>query len=1508
MEHKILLYGNGINKEVEIKEANSISIGTDRRCQIWLKGGLFSKDFLLQLKFDKDKYSIVSSGDIEIVENAKQDEFSLAEIIPFKYKDDDSVLFYLEVVADFEDMTSDYHLEINLADIAQVGVGTVPDTEIRIEEEDWGEILVKLSKDEDGYKASFESGMNYITHNGAPVRDNEFCLLDDDFFSIGNIQFWYSEGKLYTAEDDRIISRLSTRLIKEQNNQLKYPEFIRNVRLQFKQPEEKIEVLQPSAEPKEPEGSLAEKVIPVVIMMIMMSVMRLMIRSNIVYALYFVMMMGMSAIMTAISFVKSKKKYVKDCERRERIYNDYIEKKDNEIIVKRSDEKLIAQKMCVLPPQSLEQIENFDARLFEKLKNHDDFLDVPLGTGTVNSSNQIEFKKQEYVETEDPLMNIPSNIHDKYEKIDQMPIVLHLSQVNAVGFLGVREKLYQITKNILMSLASQHFYQDVRFYMMLDEADVPFFSWVRWLQNLNEDGRRNILFDEGSKKIVLEAIYNELSSRESLSAEEVKAAPHYVVFAYRSEHISGHPITKYVNRASELGFTFLFFEEYKELLHEACDEVVCLDRETYNGFIQEAADAVKTVNFAYPHLEGDKVAAAALKLACVHVNELSLESTLTKNITLYQLLRVMSAYDLDLKQRWSNSNIYESMAAPLGVDSSGQTVYLDIHEKAHGPHGLVAGTTGSGKSEILQSFVLSMCANFHPYEVGFVIIDFKGGGMANQFKDLPHLNGAITNIDGKQIDRSLMSIKAELLKRQKLFAEYSVNKIDDYIELYKNGIAVIPLPHLILIVDEFAELKSEQPEFMKELISAARIGRSLGMHLILATQKPSGVVNDQIWSNSRFKLCLKVQDKSDSKEVLKSPLAAEIREPGRAYLQVGNNEIFQLFQSAYSGASANVDQMEQQKKFEISVVDFAGRRQVVYAQEPEKEKSKGETQLDAIVSYVAEFCRQNGIQRLPDICLPPLAEEIAYPEITQKDKDGEGEATDIILPLGIYDNPSDQEQGELSINLTKDNCIIIGSSQSGKTNMVQTLIRGLCEKYSAAEVCIYIADFASMMLKNFENLNQVGGIVTAGEDTKLRQLLEMLANVVEERKVILSSHGLTSYSAYREAGLTDIKQIVLFIENYSMLKALYPDYEGIIGNLCRDGVAVGVSVVITNPLTSGIGMKILTYFGEKISLYQHDTTQYSMLLEHCKLYPDDNPGRAVIKRDNTIREFQTYMAFPAKKEVERVGKIREFVDKCNEKNAGIIAARIPTIPDKVTMEYIESNYDLKKEKYCIPIGIRYSDIQPEMLNLLKDNFFGVTGQNELGRSAFIRMLLENVSKNAKEQPVELFVIDDISRELDYVKEWEITKAYITNQSEVEPVLKAVFEEAKARYNDMAKTGSTQDDKPLLMIVFNSSLTEDILALSGASTQMHELLATKLKGCKVCLMHSNIPNVAVNFKSTAYTRLIVENCSMVGFDSIKNLKIFNVSTTATKSINKRMEYSDAFYINNSAISKIRTTLL
>lgn len=410
---------------------------------------------------------------------------------------------------------------------------------------------------------------------------------------------------------------------------------------------------------------------------------------------------------------------------------------------------------------------------------------------------------------------------------------------------------------------------------------------------------------------------------------------------------------------------------------QGCDFIISQINQDGAKLINTANEALCNV-FNYAKISNNDILSMNSLLAPVEAEEISLEGSLTKNIDLYKLLGIISADDLDLQKRWNSTRVYKSMSVPLGVSKTG-IVYLDLHDKAHGPHGLVAGTTGSGKSEILQSYILSAATYFHPYEIAFLIIDFKGGGMVNQFKDLPHLLGAITNIDGKEIDRSLKSIKAELQKRQYLFAEAEVNHIDKYIQKYKAGEVLEPLPHLIIIVDEFAELKAEQPDFMKELISAARIGRSLGVHLILATQKPAGQVDEQIWSNSRFKLCLKVQGPEDSNEVLKSPLAAEIKEPGRAYFQVGNNEIFELFQSAYSGAPAQSDDADV-KEYCIYELELSGKKKKVFEQKRKKGDERGKNQLEAIVDHVAKYCEQMGINPLPNICIKALEAKIIYEE------------------------------------------------------------------------------------------------------------------------------------------------------------------------------------------------------------------------------------------------------------------------------------------------------------------------------------------------------------------------------------------------------------------------------------------------------------------------------------------------------------------------------------------------
>lgn len=260
--------------------------------------------------------------------------------------------------------------------------------------------------------------------------------------------------------------------------------------------------------------------------------------------------------------------------------------------------------------------------------------------------------------------------------------------------------------------------------------------------------------------------------------------------------------------------------------------------------------------------------------------------------------------------------------------------------------------------------------------------------MANLFKDLPHLLGTITNLDGSESLRALASIKSELARRQRIFNEIGVNNINDYSQAFLSGDAKKPLPHLVIISDEFTELKSEQPEFMAELVSTARIGRSLGVHLILATQKPSGVVDDQIWSNSKFKLALKVQNSSDSNEILKTPDAAQITQAGRAYLQVGNNEIYELFQSAWSGAKYSKETIKKGFDERIYTINIMGQKELVNAYFGNKSEKKALqlTQLDAMVLYIKTVYEREQAVVIERPWLPPLEMNITSPYIdTKKD-------------------------------------------------------------------------------------------------------------------------------------------------------------------------------------------------------------------------------------------------------------------------------------------------------------------------------------------------------------------------------------------------------------------------------------------------------------------------------------------------------------------------------------------
>lgn len=1491
--YKLMMSAKQSYREAEISELQpKMIVGTGIEADVRFREEDFFEPFLLVITLQEGKCQIECGNNVYLSAGDAR-KLMIAELDPgmqivLKYRKSNVEVMTLFYTLDFDFYPHHYDRRIDLQGLSSVRIGGTGSCQIQLPHESVHDDSLLISRQGKQYLLLPEQTGNEVRINGNALSEST-VLMPLDFLSVGPYSFCYQNQALYTdSGSDMILHGVSYADEKESQSWHTYPKFNRSTRIHEILPDEEIEILDPPSQPRKPDGNIIMKLFPSVAMLGVVVLLRgFMSTTSISYLLISAGTMGVGIITSVMSIITEKKDYKEETEKREEKYSAYIEEKKKVIEEARGQEIQILENRYYSVPKELDQIESFSPRLFEREMRDEDFLEVRLGTGLREAYRHISYKKQERIESTDTLIDIPGKMAEDYKMLKNAPVTMSLKETSMVGITGSRDALYHMLKLFTLDLASRHYYTEVQFLYCIGEEDIGRMSWLRMLPHVQNDllHRRNVICDDESKGILLEYLYKEILNR-----NKENCMPRMIVFVYRDNGIQNHPVSALMQDAKEKGITFLYFNEHEEYLPKGCEYIIRME-DVLHGMKVQAADGTKAEVFTANVLEDAMLAKAVNKLAPIYCEEISLESTLTKSITFFEMMNIYGPEDIDVEENWASSEVYRSMAAPIGVKAKNQIVYLDLNEKHHGPHGLVAGTTGSGKSETLQSYILSMGLLFHPYDVSFVIIDFKGGGMVNQFRKLPHLVGAITNIDGKAMERSLLSIRAELKKRQEMFAEYQVNHIDAYIRLYKQGIAKKPLPHLILIVDEFAELKAEQPEFMKELISAARIGRSLGVHLILATQKPSGVVDPQIWSNSRFKLCLKVQTREDSNEVLKSPLAAEITEPGRAYLQVGNNEIFELFQSAYSGASARTEGAASKKKFSISRLDFAGRRTKIYEQKPEKSKEQSQTQLESVVAYLSEYCQKKQIAPLPYICLPPLGEVLTTDRWERPCELSEG----LKAYVGILDDPSRQRQDELVMNVTQANTMIIGSSGNGKTNLLQTIIRSLTSQYTPEELNLYILDFGSMIFRNYESLHHVGGVVCSYEEEKCRNLFKLLSQEMEERKEKLVNAGVSSYASYLETGKGDLPQIVVVIDNLTALRELYLMDNDFLLPVCRDGIAVGISFVIANAQTSGIGYKYLSNFEQRIALFCNDTTEYGALFDSCRMRPDNLPGRCLIEREKVIYEAQTYLAFAGEKEVDRVNQILTYNQMQNECYPDSYARAIPEVPKDLTPEVLKRKFGCSPDCMRIPIGVDYDSIEPCVLDLSEKSILAISGQADRGRMQYVEYLCQTFAA----QDIGVYILDDAAGTLSDHKEESNVCLYSQSAADIEEMLKDMEMELEERES----SGSDSWEKPIILLIHNKNAVAAISEDRGLLSIYKHILSL-CRSSRSCIIYTNLDNDAIAFNSPEVLKILKENRQFLVFANATDIKMVDIPSSFVRKNGKPLDKNEAFWINGNDISRLK----
>lgn len=894
-------------------------------------------------------------------------------------------------------------------------------------------------------------------------------------------------------------------------------------------------------------------------------------------------------------------------------YKKYLEEKQNEIAAESKVQSEILVENLLSNDQCYEIINTKKVGLWGRRIEQDDFLTVRIGIGNYPTDITINCPEESFSIEDTTLKKEAQQIADSYHLIKDVPIGYSFLKNMITAIMGNKYKTDKFVENIILQLVTFHSYEDLKIVVFTNEENAEHWNFIKYLPH-NFDNYKQFRFfavnTEDAKDLsnYLEQELNYRRYDEQMQESEsnyLSYKPYYLIITDNYRKIRKTGIMKAITEINNnYGFSLIILENRLSKLPSKCNNFISIGDKN-SSTLEDAYENQRIINFTDEVNYNLDMNLVAKKLSNIPIEFENGTKTLPNTITFLEMENIGKVEQLNIINRWKNNDPTKSLKAEVGVDENGDLMYLDLHEKFHGPHGLIAGMTGSGKSEFIITYVLSMALNYSPNEVSFILIDYKGGGLAGAFENkntgvkLPHLAGTITNLDKAEMDRTLVSIDSEVRRRQKIFNEArdslgeSTIDIYKYQKFYREGKLSTPVPHLIIVCDEFAELKSQQPDFMDNLISIARIGRSLGVHLILATQKPSGVVNDQIWSNSKFRVCLKVQEKADSMEMLKRPEAAELKQVGRFYLQVGYNELFAMGQSAWCGAKYFPS--DKAKKVIDKSIDFVNNVGIVIKSIQESSGNKGAAEGEELANILKYIIEAGKIEKLSSqkLWLDNIPSTILVDKLVEK-YNYKFDSNIVEAIIGEYDDPSNQSQGLVKLNLNTDgNTIIYGTQGSDREMLINSIIYSTVTRNLADSINYYIIDYGSESLRLFEKFPQVGDIVFSSEDEKLNNLIKMLKNIISERKKMFSSYG-GEYNNYIKNSGNKVPLIGTIINNYDAFSEINANLEDEIIKLCRDGLRYGMFFIITANTDGSIRRRIKQNFSSIFALRLNDISDYNI--------------------------------------------------------------------------------------------------------------------------------------------------------------------------------------------------------------------------------------------------------------------------------------------------------------------------
>ncbi|MDI6105616.1 FtsK/SpoIIIE domain-containing protein [Actinoplanes sp. NEAU-A12] len=839
-------------------------------------------------------------------------------------------------------------------------------------------------------------------------------------------------------------------------------------------------------------------------------------------------------------------------------------------------------------------------RLWERRRRDSDYLRLRVGTAVQPSEVTVEDMEQE------------EHRRSSRWSSGDVPATVPLRERGVVGIAGGDGTARALGRWAVVQAAVLHSPDDLQIVVLTEPNGRECWDWTRWLPHARPPGESGpaVLIgtdaDSVSRRVaeLLEMCVQRASVR--TDARDVPAGePDILVVLDGSRRLRSLPgVVQLLRAGPAVGIYALCLDNDRRLLPAECQAVVEV---TGAGLHVTQADSDGVTGVRPDYLDSAWCARVARALAPLRdVSDDDEDAVLPSSSRLLDVLALEPPGADTILARWRMGG--RSTAAVVGESYDGP---FEIDLRRDGPHGLIAGTTGSGKSELLQTVVASLAVANRPDAMTFVLVDYKGGSAFGDCVRLPHTVGMVTDLDEHLVRRALESLGAELRRREHLLAAAGAKDIEDYVRSADRDPGRAPLPRLLIVIDEFASMVRDLPDFVTGLVNIAQRGRSLGIHLLLATQRPGGVVSPEIRANTNLRIALRVTDASESQDVINAPDAARIAKstPGRAYVRLGHASLVP-FQAARVGGRRSGPRLADLPDPSVRPLGWTDLGQPAEDERVNRRDDQEDvTDLQVLVKAISAAAEAGGIPPQHSPWLPALPSSITVDELR----------ADAGAPYGIDDLPAQQARHTAVVELeTFGHLVVAGAPRTGRSQVLRTIAGSLARTYSTADLHLYGLDCGNGALLATAELPHCGAVVTRVQVERAVRLIRRLDDEIRRRQAILAAGGFADLTEQRAATTPDgpLAHIVLLLDSWEGFLASLGELDAgaltdVLLRFLREGASCGVHLIVSGDRSVLTG-RIATLSEEKIVLRMPDPGDMSLAgIPVRGVPPQMAPGRAL---------------------------------------------------------------------------------------------------------------------------------------------------------------------------------------------------------------------------------------------------------------------------------------------------------